>query len=153
MKDVLIVGAGPYGVSLANVLQAQGVDFALYGRPFELWKEHTFSGQDLRSDAHTSEIYDPQQRFAFKRYVNRTSPEQAASILKGRIPTPVFQRYLEFVRDNLTYPLHALFLKNLTRLPQGFAATFEDGSTVAAKRVVLATGIQAHAWLPDDLQA
>ncbi len=153
MKEVLIVGAGPYGVGLANVLQASGVDFALYGRPFELWKEHTFTGQDLRSDAHTSEIYDPQQSFDFKSYVHRTNPERAADILKGRIPTPVFQSYLTFVQENLPYPIHSLFLKNLTPIPQGFAATFEDGSTVTAHRVVLATGIQDHAWLPEDLQA
>ncbi len=38
MVDVAIIGAGPYGLSLAAHLRAAGVDYRHFGMPMRLWR-------------------------------------------------------------------------------------------------------------------
>src|SRR6185312_16558536 len=38
--EVAIIGAGPYGLSLAAHLAASKVSFRVFGRPMELWRHH-----------------------------------------------------------------------------------------------------------------
>src|SRR5438132_263722 len=38
--DVLIVGAGPYGISLSYELHRRGIPFEVVGHPFSLWRRH-----------------------------------------------------------------------------------------------------------------
>ena len=45
--DVAIIGAGPYGLSLAAHLKAAGVDFRIFGSPMEFWLQHMPKGMHL----------------------------------------------------------------------------------------------------------
>ena len=38
--DIAIVGAGPYGLSLAAHLKAAGVSFRIFGKPMSTWRDH-----------------------------------------------------------------------------------------------------------------
>jgi len=58
---VAIVGAGPNGISLANHLNTQGTSFIIFGKPMDLWRNHTFDSMTLRSDYATSEISHPRR--------------------------------------------------------------------------------------------
>src|SRR2546429_191971 len=58
--DVAIVGAGPYGLSLATHLKAEGVPFRIFGRPMQFWCDLP-AGMFLKSLAfasHTSHHRD-----------------------------------------------------------------------------------------------
>jgi cation diffusion facilitator CzcD-associated flavoprotein CzcO len=48
--DVAIVGAGPYGPSIAAHLRAAGVGFRIFGQPMHGWLAHTPSGMLLKSE-------------------------------------------------------------------------------------------------------
>src|ERR1700742_3833268 len=48
--DVAIIGAGPYGLSLAAHLAAAGVNFRIFGRPMGLWREHMPQNMMLKSN-------------------------------------------------------------------------------------------------------
>ena len=39
MKNVAIIGAGPYGLSIAAHLRSLGVDYRIFGRPLDTWKK------------------------------------------------------------------------------------------------------------------
>ncbi|MGI5512851.1 FAD-dependent monooxygenase [Streptomyces sp. CA-106131] len=63
---VLIVGAGPYGLSAAALARERGMDTQVVGRPMGFWHEHMPEGMLLRSgtdwhldaaDVHTFEAY------------------------------------------------------------------------------------------------
>ncbi len=47
--EVLIVGAGPFGLSLAAYLRHLGIDCVVAGRSMSFWREHMPAGMLLRS--------------------------------------------------------------------------------------------------------
>jgi cation diffusion facilitator CzcD-associated flavoprotein CzcO len=40
MNEIAIIGAGPYGLSIAAHLRAAGLDFRIFGSPMQTWIEH-----------------------------------------------------------------------------------------------------------------
>ena len=47
--DVAIVGAGPYGLSIAAHLRVAGVTFRIFGRPMQTWRYHMPDGNAAES--------------------------------------------------------------------------------------------------------
>jgi cation diffusion facilitator CzcD-associated flavoprotein CzcO len=71
--EVAIVGAGPYGLSLAAHLNAAGIQTRVFGRPMDSWRSHMPEGMLLKSDPFASSLSDPQDFFTLARF----SEEQA----------------------------------------------------------------------------
>src|SRR5689334_6173865 len=67
--DVVIVGAGPYGLSIAAHLQAYGVKVAIFGKPLQLWREHMPRGMLLRSYWWASSLSDPARHHRIEDYL------------------------------------------------------------------------------------
>ena len=57
--DVAIVGAGPYGLSVAAHLAARGVSYRLFGSPMRTWRCGMPEGMLLRSPGFGSDLSDP----------------------------------------------------------------------------------------------
>jgi hypothetical protein len=68
MLEVGIIGAGPYGLSVAAHLRRTGVSFRIFGRPMDSWLAHMPKGMMLKSDGFASNIYDPEGAFTLKNY-------------------------------------------------------------------------------------
>jgi len=52
--DVAIVGAGPYGLSIAARRRSTDVTFRIFGRPMKTWREHMPNGMFLNADGYAS---------------------------------------------------------------------------------------------------
>src|SRR5262245_52582233 len=77
-KEIVIIGAGPYGLSTAACLQAAGLDPYVIGEPMGFWKENMPNGMCLRSTVEASRIAAPQKNLsidAFQRGLGRKIPE------------------------------------------------------------------------------
>src|SRR5579864_8530895 len=48
-KQLLIIGAGPYGLSAAAYAKHLGIDYAIAGKPMEFWRTRMPKGMLLRS--------------------------------------------------------------------------------------------------------
>ncbi len=57
--DVAIVGAGPYGLSIAAHLRARGVDFRVFGTPLSTWRTAMPNRMLLKSDGFASSLSAP----------------------------------------------------------------------------------------------
>src|SRR5262249_1428733 len=66
--DVAIIGAGPYALSIAAHLQAEGVDFRIFGPPLETWRAHMPKGMFLKSEGFASNLFDPARSFSLGQY-------------------------------------------------------------------------------------
>ena len=54
--DIVVIGAGPYGLSVAAHLLAQGRDVRVFGRAMESWTEHMPVGMMLKSEGFASSL-------------------------------------------------------------------------------------------------
>ena len=66
MIDTAIIGAGPYGLSLAAHLGAAGADFRIFGRPMTSWRENMPKGMMLKSDGFASNLSAPDAQSTLK---------------------------------------------------------------------------------------
>ena len=61
MLETAIIGAGPYGLSIAAHFRRRGIPFRIFGRPMDSWLNHMPKGMMLKSDGFASDIYDPER--------------------------------------------------------------------------------------------
>ena len=77
MLDTAIVGAGPYGLSIAAHLRRRGIPFRIFGRPMDSWLHHMPKGMMLKSDGFASDIYDPERAFTLRQFCAERGIEYA----------------------------------------------------------------------------
>jgi thioredoxin reductase len=144
--DVAILGAGPYGLSIAAHLGKMGVPYRIFGPPMQSWQSMMPKGMLLKSDGFASSLSSPDNSFSLEQYCKETGQPYA----HVGIPVPIetFIAYgLEFQR-RLVPNLEQVYITSVKQHPAGFALETEQGETVLARKVVVAAGITHFAYLP-----
>lgn len=140
---VVIIGAGPYGLSAASHLIQLGINVRVFGEPMESWTQHMPKGMFLRSRREASNIADPDHALGLGSY-------EAASGLECAEPVPL-ARFVDYGRWFQEHAVTELERRRVARVspdPHSFRVELEDGETVHADRVVVAAGIVPFAWHP-----
>jgi cation diffusion facilitator CzcD-associated flavoprotein CzcO len=70
---VAIIGAGPYGLSLAAHLCVGNLSYHIFGTPMSSWRNHMRTRTWLKSDGFASSLYDPDSAFTLARYCQEQS--------------------------------------------------------------------------------
>jgi cation diffusion facilitator CzcD-associated flavoprotein CzcO len=147
--DTVVVGAGPYGLSIAAHLAAANVDHVIIGSPMESWRAHMPRGMVLKSERFASNLSDADGRYTLERFC----------VLRGRpyarkgVPLPMadFLDYADWFRRNAVPDVLDSKLHCLRRISDGFELTLDD-RVVLARRVILATGHLAFRHFPEALE-
>jgi len=147
--NTAIIGAGPYGLSVAAHFRRQGIPFRIFGRPMDSWLNHMPKGMMLKSDGFASNIYDPEEAFTLEKFCAERGIKYAAAGLPVQLET--FVAYGQAFRERMLPELEDKQVISLDRAPGGFVLGLEDGETVAAQRVVLAVGITHFEYVPSNL--
>ena len=66
--DVAIVGAGPYGLSVAAHLRRSGLSVRQFGLPMHLWRANMPRGMYLKSQGFASNLSDPDATFTLSAF-------------------------------------------------------------------------------------
>ncbi len=149
--DIAIVGAGPYGLSLAAHLRGSGRSVRIFGLPMRFWSHHMASGTSLKSEGFASSLYDPDSEFTLEDYCREKNIPYAPIGLPVRIE--VFIDYaLEFQRRYVP-DLETVSVTALSKGSDGYVLSTDAGETLRAREVVVATGIMNFAHLPPLLAA
>src|ERR1700675_545360 len=149
MLETAIIGAGPYGLSIAAHFRRRGIPFRIFGRPMDSWLNHMPKGMTLKSDGFASNIYDPDREFTLGRFCAEHGIEYSDAGIPVRLET--FSAYGLAFRQRILPELEDKLLVSLDRAREGFLLRFEDGEMVTAKRVVLAVGITHFEYTPENL--
>lgn len=145
--DLLIIGAGPFGLALAAQASHLGIDHLIAGRSMEFWRKNMPRGMYLRSacDWHL----DPVNIHTIEKYLES----------RGQTTKDVEPLSLEFY---LSYADWFQTQKQITTLPSyidrldhitNFVASTVDGDTIHARQVALAPGFKHFANIPGELKA
>jgi thioredoxin reductase len=167
--DLLVIGAGPYGLSAAREARRRGLSVCVVGRPMSFWREHMPAGMYLRSgpDWHL----DPAEELTLREF---------APDLPDPIPVARFLAYadwfaaqagIEVCEEEVVRVEAAGGVDAGERTaggveagertagvaarsrgapePRGFVATLASGGTVSARAVVAAPGISRFGVIPD----
>jgi thioredoxin reductase len=149
MLNTAIIGAGPYGLSIAAHFRRSGIPFRIFGRPMDSWLEHMPKGMMLKSDGFASDIYDPEKAFTLRQFCAERGIEYADAGVPVRLDT--FSAYGLAFRDRMVPELEDKLVASVERVTGGFRLRLEDGETFQARRVVLAVGITHFEYVPENL--
>jgi cation diffusion facilitator CzcD-associated flavoprotein CzcO len=148
-SQVVIIGAGPYGLSVAAHLRARGVDFRIFGSPMNTWLTQMPKGMRLKSEGFASSLYDPESNFTLGEYCR----EQRLPYADLGLPVPLdtFTSYgLEF-QKKYAPNMEDKLVVSLARSSQGFEITLSDGESFAASKVIMAVGLTHFGYIPPEL--
>src|ERR1043165_2480537 len=93
--DVVIIGAGPYGLAAAGHLGARGVEPRVLGEPMSFWERHMPRGMFLRWAPSASSLGDPTGRLGLSQF-------RSAHGLSAAKPVPIdhFVRYGHWFQEH-----------------------------------------------------
>ncbi len=80
--EVIIIGAGPYGLSSAAHLRASGIEVGVFGEPMEFWAKKMPAGMLLRSPREASTISDPRSKCTLEAYEAQSGTKPAARVAR-----------------------------------------------------------------------
>jgi thioredoxin reductase len=143
---VAIVGAGPYGLSIAAHLRAAGVEFRIFGTPMATWREGMPDGMLLKSDGFASNLADPGSAFTLERYCAAAGLPYHAT--KTPVPLETFRAYGLAFQQRLVPEVDATHVDKIARREFEFRLDLRDGRRVIARHVVLAVGISHFQAVP-----
>jgi cation diffusion facilitator CzcD-associated flavoprotein CzcO len=147
MIETAIIGAGPYGLSIAAHLRSSGVSFRIFGHTMDSWRAHMPKGMMLKSDGFASNIYDPEEALTLEKFCAEQGIAYHHTDVPVRLDT--FSAYGQAFRERLVSELEEKNVVSVARLPEGFLLRLDSGEEVRARRVVLAVGITHFKYVPD----
>lgn len=143
--DVVIVGAGPYGLSLAAHLRSRGVDFRIFGPPMQAWLDMS-PGMYLKSFDFAVSVWAPEPGTRFVEWCRDRG-------IDSREPTEIalFARYGLWAQQRLVPELERVMVTGVSGHGGRFVVELATGERVLARRVVLAVGLSYFERLPAPL--
>jgi hypothetical protein len=147
--ETTIIGAGPYGLSIAAHLRAARLPFELLGTPLESWRLFMPQGMRLKSEQFASNLWDPQRRFTVQRYAEAVGiPYQP---LGNPLSLELFCKYADWFREHAVGAPREVRVTCLRRAPSGFNLQLADGTSFTSRRVVMASGHMPFRFVPPEL--
>ena len=133
--DLLIVGAGPFGLSLAAYAQHLGIDYTIAGKPMGFWKANMPKDMLLRSNCDWH--LDPMDLHTIDTYLRtlgraRTDVEPLSLVF--------YLEYAAWFQTQKGIRSLDVLVESLTKDGSRFLATLRDGRRVEARNLVLAVG-------------
>jgi len=148
-SEVLIIGAGPYGLSISAHLRGLGIDHLIVGRPMDTWRAHMPAGMYLKSEPYGSDMSAPQPGYDLAAYCRAIAID---NIERG---TPLsierLLAYADWYTEQLVPDVRDATVTELSAVDGGFKATFADAEPVTARQVVIAAGVLPHFHIPAEL--
>jgi hypothetical protein len=147
--EVLIVGAGPYGLSISTHLRGRGIDHLIVGRPMDTWRHHMPTGMYLKSEPYGSDMSCPQAGYDLAGY---SRSERVEGVERGTpLPLEKFLHYADWYIKQLVPDVSDATVTEIKATSGGFHIAFADAEPVVARNVVVATGVLPHSHVPPEL--
>lgn len=150
--ETAIIGAGPYGLSLAAHLRHRGLSYELFGPPMQSWSAFMPKGMLLKSEAFASNLWDPRRAFMLEAFCREKRIPFRSTALP--VPIDVFLAYAAWFQERVGVSSNGLSVTHIEKDQRNtFMLTTSDGRQSTARRVVVATGHMPFMFVPESLRA
>src|SRR5436305_3920824 len=139
----VVIGAGPYGLSVAAHLRARNIAVRIFGKPMEFWQKMP-SKMYLKSFWSAASLSAPGGKYSLDHYAAATRTHE-----QRPIPLTYFLDYCRWFQEHNVPEIDPTFVQSLRQTGQVFQLDLLDGRTVEASNVVVATGIAPFAHIPE----
>jgi thioredoxin reductase len=146
LVDIAVIGAGPYGLSIAAHLRKTQLTYRVFGTPMQSWSEQMPKGMMLKSDGFASSLYDPNEEFTLRHYCE--AHNLPYSDVGMPVPGDVFVAYGQAFQKRFVPMLERTNITSVIKVPNGFELQTANGETFQASQVVVAAGITHFRYLP-----
>jgi len=144
--DAVVVGAGPYGLSVAAHLHGKGLKVAIFGKPLQLWREHVPEGMFLRSHWWMTNLSDPEKKYGSEQFFEQSDYRHCYPV-----PAQAFIDYGLWFQKQAVPFLDQTNVSSIERSPEKrYVVTLEDGRVVVSTTIVMAVGLGYYQRLPEE---
>lgn len=147
--DVAIVGAGPYGLSLAAHLRGAGVRYRQFGLPLNLWRTAMPQGMYLKSQGFASSLSDPDGAYTLAAFCRETGRDYADCGVPVSLEN--FLDYGRWFRQRQALEVEEVLVTDISSRGGHYELALSDGERTRARAVVVATGIEHFSRIPQAL--
>ena len=147
--DVAIVGAGPYGLSVAAHLRRSGLSVRQFGLPMHLWRACMPQGMFLKSQGFASNLSDPAGQLTLAAFCRATGRPYADYGLP--VPLDTFVAYGQWFQSAADLDVEEVLVTGVSPAGNGYELTLGDGETLRARQVVVAVGVEHFSYVPSEL--
>jgi cation diffusion facilitator CzcD-associated flavoprotein CzcO len=142
---IAIIGAGPYGLSLAAHLSARNIEHRIFGRPMLFWSQIAGAGGEryLKSYCFGTNISTPTKGYSFADYSRPRGLETFEPCSIGH-----FSAYGHWFQQRNVAWVEPVDVTTVARQANGFAVTLASEERFIASRVVIATGLACFDYMP-----
>jgi len=147
--DVAIVGAGPYGLSLAAHLRPTGLSFREFGLPMNLWQTAMPAGMYLKSQGFASNLSDPAGTHTLAAFCSATGRPYKSYGLPVALDT--FVGYGHWFQRELVPEVEETMVTGLVPAGGEWEVTLATGESVHARQAVVTAGVEHFAYVPPPL--
>jgi FAD-dependent urate hydroxylase len=145
--EVAVIGAGPYGLSIAAHLAQAGVSNRVFGQPMSFWRDHMPKGMRLRSPWRATHISDRNGAFSLDAFAIEHN-----TVIGEPLSLERFIAYGTWFQRRVLPDVDRRTVRLVEATGYGFKVTLADGELFAANRVVIATGLANQDFRPSVFQ-
>jgi cation diffusion facilitator CzcD-associated flavoprotein CzcO len=141
--EVAVIGAGPYGLSVAAHLKQAGLSTRVFGEPMSFWRRHMPKGMRLRSPWRATNLSDPGGALTLDAFAAEHGADRSEPLALDK-----FAAYGEWFQDHAVADLDRRAVRRVDGSANGFQLELVDGEIFASGRVVIATGLANQDYRP-----
>jgi len=141
--ETAVIGAGPYGLSVAAHLKAASVATRVFGEPMAFWRYNMPKGMKLRSPWRATHLSDPNGALSLDAYASAHGVDS-----NKLLPLEQFVGYGEWFQAHAVPDIDRRAVRLIEGTDAGFRLTLANGETLAADRVIVATGLNGQEHRP-----
>ena len=145
---IAIIGAGPYGLSVAAHMAERGIEHRIFGSPMQFWSQIAEAGGEryLKSYCFGTNISTPKPGYSFADYSDPRGLETFEPCSIGD-----FAGYGKWFQQNNVPWVENYDVTSMSRKNGQFSIILTSGEELPASDVVIATGLSYFAHVPSIL--